>query len=65
MKAIDFNGRGVVVLQRHSVFYGILTDGDVRRAILSGAKLDDPAHPHACVKPVVLYEGKYSQADFK
>ena len=63
MKAIDFNGRGVVVLQRHSVFYGILTDGDVRRAILSGAKLDDPAHPHACVKPVVLYEGKYSQAD--
>ena len=30
---------------------GLLTDGDVRRALLHGASLDDPAHPHATLTP--------------
>lgn len=33
---------------------GILTDGDVRRALLDGASLDDPAGAHVVASPLVV-----------
>ena len=43
LQAIDANAMGVCfVVDSGGVLRGLLTDGDVRRAILSGAQLDDP-----------------------
>jgi dTDP-glucose pyrophosphorylase len=36
---------------------GVVTDGDVRRALLAGAAIDDPALPHATRNPQVVQEG--------
>jgi dTDP-glucose pyrophosphorylase len=36
---------------------GILTDGDLRRALLGGATLDDPALPHATKSPQTVSAG--------
>ncbi len=36
---------------------GVLTDGDLRRAVLRGASLDDPALPHATTSPQVVAAG--------
>ncbi len=36
---------------------GVVTDGDLRRALLAGARLDDPALPHATRSPQVVDAG--------
>jgi dTDP-glucose pyrophosphorylase len=36
---------------------GVVTDGDVRRALLAGAAVDDPALPHATTTPHLVREG--------
>ncbi len=36
---------------------GLLTDGDLRRALLRGAVLDDPALPHATTEPQTVSAG--------
>jgi dTDP-glucose pyrophosphorylase len=36
---------------------GVLTDGDVRRALLSGASLDDPVEPHVSTSPTTVRAG--------
>ena len=36
---------------------GVVTDGDVRRALLGGAAVDDPVLPHATPDPHVVREG--------
>jgi dTDP-glucose pyrophosphorylase len=42
LQKVDSAGtRAAVVVDRHDQFVGLLTDGDARRAILSGASLDD------------------------
>ncbi|HEY3523243.1 MAG TPA: nucleotidyltransferase family protein [Candidatus Limnocylindrales bacterium] len=47
MLAIDRSrtGMALAVDERHRLL-GVLTDGDVRRALLSGASLDGPLEPH-------------------
>jgi dTDP-glucose pyrophosphorylase len=46
MKAIDESGEGVThVLDDDAKLLGILTDGDVRRALLKGASMDDSVDP--------------------
>ena len=37
--------------------FGLLTDGDLRRAMLGGATLDDPARPYATVKAQTVDAG--------
>lgn len=52
---LDRAGSELVVLcaeQRHVV--GVLTDGDLRRALLSGASLADPVRPYANTSPLVV-----------
>ena len=36
---------------------GVVTDGDLRRALLAGARLDDPALPYATTSPQVVPAG--------
>jgi dTDP-glucose pyrophosphorylase len=36
---------------------GVVTDGDLRRALLAGADIDDPALPHATTTPHVVRQG--------
>lgn len=40
MKLIDKNGKGICFILKGKKLVGILTDGDIRRAILKGIKLD-------------------------
>lgn len=54
MKKIDSLGFGVVFVEENSKLIGILTDGDVRRAILSGSSLDDKIIEICNKEPVVL-----------
>jgi perosamine synthetase len=46
MRAIDANGFGIVLLEEGEAVAGILTDGDVRRALLGGANLADSCQPY-------------------
>ena len=49
MEAIDRGGRGIAAVTDESGrLLGVMTDGDVRRAILSGASVED------CVEPFVV-----------
>ena len=41
LNCININGEGIVLVQRNRVFFGTLTDGDIRRAFLKGANGDD------------------------
>lgn len=47
MAVIDGGGIGIaLVVDNDSRLAGVMTDGDVRRAILKGASLDSPLEPH-------------------
>jgi len=42
IKVIDLNGKGVcLVMRKNKQLLGLLTDGDIRRAILKGGKISD------------------------
>jgi perosamine synthetase len=48
MRKIDASGAGVVfIVDSNGRLRGLLTDGDVRRALLGGAELRDPVERHA------------------
>lgn len=48
LRAIDRGGVEIaLVIRPNRTLAGVLTDGDARRAILSGASLDSPLRPHA------------------
>lgn len=60
MAAIDRHGhRAVVLVDGNRRLSGLLTDGDVRRALLAGASLDEAALPHASREPVVVAHGTH------
>jgi dTDP-glucose pyrophosphorylase len=60
MAEIDRHGHKAVVLVADSRWLrGLMTDGDVRRALLAGASLDEPALPHASTEPAVVREGAH------
>ncbi|MGZ4539308.1 MAG: sugar phosphate nucleotidyltransferase [Blastococcus sp.] len=60
MTALDRHGHKAVVLVTGSrKLSGLITDGDVRRALLAGAGLDEPALPHASRQPTVVREGAH------
>ena len=47
MQALDAGARRIVLaVEQDGRLTGVATDGDIRRALLRGAGLDDPARPH-------------------
>ena len=55
LQVIDRGGvQLAIVVDNQGCLFGVLTDGDVRRALLSGASLDDGASPFINRKPVTL-----------
>ncbi len=58
MEVIDRHASSMSVLvDGDGRVVGVVTDGDVRRALLAGAAVDDPALPHATPNPHVVREG--------
>lgn len=58
MQVIDAHASAMSVLvDDDGRVVGVVTDGDVRRALLAGAALDDPARPHATTEPHLVREG--------
>ena len=64
LKSLNTSALGVLLVVDHQAkLVGTLTDGDVRRAILSGRSLSDSIEEVYNVKPSVLYEDSYSEED--
>lgn len=60
MTALDRYGhKAVVLVSADRMLSGLVTDGDVRRALLAGAALDEPALPHASRTPTVVRDGAH------
>ncbi len=56
MRQIDRNGLGIAfIIDKRKRILGVLTDGDIRRAILSGKGLDLPVEKIMGKRPVVAY----------
>ena len=41
MKTMDDTGQGILIIYKNNKIFGIVTDGDIRRAILRGVDLED------------------------
>jgi dTDP-glucose pyrophosphorylase len=58
LEVIDRSASAVALLvDADDVLLGLLTDGDVRRALLRGAELTDPALPYATTAPQTVSAG--------
>jgi len=55
MKAIDANAQGILFVQKNNIFQGTLTDGDIRRALISGADNQDDLGPHCNLSALSLH----------
>ena len=54
MNAIDSGSASAAfAVASNDVLVGVITDGDIRRALLRGAQISDPIRPHIQVHPVV------------
>ena len=57
-EAMETIGRGAgqvaLLLDPEDRFEALVSDGDIRRALLAGARLDDPVLPHAVRAPLVV-----------
>ena len=54
LKSIDSNGEGIVFVQKNDIFFGTLTDGDIRRGLISGASKSSKLGPYCNEKAVRL-----------
>ncbi len=54
LKAIDQGGLGIAFVQRDQRFHGVLTDGDVRRALIRGVALDESITDFVNTSPTVM-----------
>lgn len=58
MERIDDNQVAIVLMvDAHGRLLGTVTDGDVRRALLAGASLQDEVDPHVSRDPITVREG--------
>jgi len=58
MRIIDQNGRGTaIIVSKDEKFLGLITDGDIRRAILSGKNLETKVLEIANTNPIYLNKG--------
>lgn len=51
----------LIVVKNQNVFYGTLTDGDIRRAIILGARLDDKIKNYAKKKNFTINQNKFKK----
>jgi CBS domain-containing protein len=57
MGAITDNQRGaVIVVDNRGHLHGVVSDGDIRRAMLGGATLDAPVEKITNLRPIILTE---------
>lgn len=57
MRIIDHSGMGIgFMINENNCFYGTITDGDIRRAILEGMSIEKPVDLIICRNPVVAKE---------
>lgn len=54
LKAIDANSSGILFVQKNKIFYGTLTDGDIRRALIGGAHKEDKIEPYCNINAISL-----------
>ncbi|HEY4517670.1 MAG TPA: CBS domain-containing protein [Candidatus Paceibacterota bacterium] len=58
MGAITDNQRGaVVIVDEKGHLYGLISDGDIRRAMLGGATLQTPVEKICNMRPLTITEG--------
>ena len=50
----------LLVVDDHKKLLGTLTDGDLRRSVLGGAKFNDVISNSYNIKPTVLFQNKYN-----
>lgn len=55
LKAIDANAQGILFVQKNNIFQGTLTDGDIRRALISGADKQDVLGPHCNLNALSMH----------
>ena len=66
LKQLDLSARrALLVADADGVFRGVLTDGDIRRAILSGKNLDEGIDEVYNKSPKALYEEEYDDETAK
>lgn len=46
LRSIDANAEGIVFIQKNGIFFGTLTDGDIRRGLINGATKDSKLGPY-------------------
>lgn len=64
-KKIDKSGKGVaLVCDEEDCFYGLITDGDARRYLLSGGMMTDKAEMVMNRTPLVLYDNQVKKVDY-
>ena len=56
MRVIDRGSVGIVfILDNKDRFLGLVTDGDIRRAVINGVNLNKPVIEIANTKPIIAY----------
>lgn len=53
MLSIELGGQGICFILQENKFFGVITDGDIRRALLRGIKIED------CVKKITKTDCSY------
>lgn len=65
MKKIDANSRGIVYVCKNGILCGSITDGDVRRHILSYGSISENVEVIMNAEPVFCYESESECAQFR
>ena len=66
MRKLDDTGeKGLLVVNKNKKLLGTLTDGDIRRQILKGYKLNSTIKKIYNKKPAFFVEGKFSEKSVK
>ena len=65
LKKMNALGKKCLIIANEGKFIGTLSDGDVRKALLSGKSLDSPIKGIFNENPFSVLEGKFKQEDLK
>ena len=56
LKVIEKNQKSIAFVCRENKLFGLVTDGDIRRYMITGGKLDSPISMVANTTPIFIYE---------
>lgn len=57
MRVIDCGGRGIAfVVDKNNILFGVITDGDIRRAIIKGANIEKKVEEISNRNPLIMKE---------